>query len=320
MTTPVMTRATQTLFDLRSKYRSGFVSKLAYNSDIWNIHERLFEYSRFLPETNVQAIEIDDAGVVFRLRDPAIRMRCTPNDQRHVAITNLNFGQYESAELSAVVRLAKVCSVIFDIGANTGFYSIALAQRFPDVQIFSFEPIPATYREFERNLALNDIRNVEAHNVGLSDRAGNMPFYFDATVPGATSGAPLGPEFGPTETLLCPVDTIDEFIRRTNAAPDFIKCDVEGAELHVFLGARRMFERLRPMVFTEMLRKWSARFGYHPNDIIAFFADLNYSCFILRNGRLEPFLTMTDTTEETNFFFLNRERHLEMVRFLGLLD
>jgi FkbM family methyltransferase len=304
---------------LRSNYEDGCVSKLAYNASMWDLHQRLFEYSRFLKGTNVDAIEIDEHGVVFQLRDPEIKLRCTPGDQRHVAITSLNFRHYELQELSAVACLAKACNLIFDIGANTGFYSIALGQRFPHSKIVSFEPILSTYLELKSNLALNRVSNVTTHNLGLSDRSCNEVFYFDSSVPGATSAAPLGPEFGPTETFICPVETIDNFVERTGVAPDLIKCDVEGGELRVFRGATRMFDRFKPMVFTEMLRKWSARFGYHPNEIIAFFRERDYECFVLAEGMLQSFAEMAEDTVETNFFFLHRRKHLEMVRFLGLL-
>jgi FkbM family methyltransferase len=311
--------ASPSLAAFRADYDADLLSKIEYNGAIWNLHQRLFEYVSFLSGTNVGTIEINEDGVMFRLRDPRITLRCTPGDQRHVAITNLNFRQYESQELRVVMCLTKVCSVFFDVGANTGFYSIAVAQRFPDLKVVAFEPIPATYNELRYNLALNNVTNVVTHNVGLSDRACNAPFYFDSTVPGATSAAPLGPEFGPTETVVCPTDTIDAFIDRTGTLPDFIKCDVEGGELSVFHGAARMFERCTPLIFTEMLRKWSARFGYHPNEIIAFLRDRGYACFVLSDGMLEPFSEMTEATMETNFFFLHTERHLDMVRFLGLL-
>jgi FkbM family methyltransferase len=215
--------------------------------------------------------------------------------------------------------LAKVCSTIFDIGANVGFYSIAIGQRFPCSKIMAFEPIPVTYQELHRNLALNSVNNVSAFNLGLSDRSYDAPFFFDPTVSGAASGAPLGPEYPVTESLTCPVETLDTFVDRTGVVPDFIKCDVEGGELAVFRGGAKLFERSKPIVFTEMLRKWSARFAYHPNDIIALFKDFGYECFVLSGGTLHGFSQMDESTVETNFFFLHRERHLEMVRFLGLL-
>jgi len=311
--------STPQLSALRSDYESGTLTKGDYIREIWEIHQRLFEYSGFLHGTNVEAIEINKDGVVMCLKDPRLKLWLTRRDQRHVAIESLNFGRFESEELDAVTRLGKPCNVFFDIGTNVGIYSIALAQRIPGSKVISFEPIPATYQELKRNLALNHIENVEAHNMGLSDRSHNAPFYFDASVTGAASGAPLGSEFSNAETLTCPVETLDEFVNRTGFGPDLIKCDVEGGELKVFLGATKTLDRFKPIVFTEMLRKWAARFGYHPNEIIELFGSLGYQCFVLSGGMLEPFLNMTDQTLETNFFFLHSQRHIEMVRFLGLL-
>ena len=304
---------------LRSAYEAGAFSKAAYSHEIWKIHQRLFEYSQFLLDTNVDAIEINKQGVAFHLRDPRLKLFCTPDDQRHVAIASLNFREYESDEVHAVLRLVKACSVVFDIGANVGFYSIAIGQQFPDTKIIAFEPVPATYRELQRNLALNGIGNVTTFNQGLSDRSCEASFYFDPTVSGAASGAPLGAEFATTEILTCPVEPLDDFVDRTGILPGFIKCDVEGGEFNVFRGAEKTLDRAKPMVFTEMLRKWAARFGYHPNEIIAFFKNLGYQCFVLQDAMLHPFAEMTEETVETNFFFLHTQRHLEMVRFLGML-
>lgn len=304
---------------LRAKFEGGALTKAAYSLEIWKIHQRLFEYSEFLADTNIEAIEITKEGVILRFSEPELKMWCTPRESRHIAISGLNFRKYESEELGAVLHLVKACSVCFDIGANVGFYSIALSRHFPDARIIAFEPIAATYRELKRNLTLNGVTGVEALNLGLSDRASTIPFYFDSTISGAASAAPLGIEFADTETLTCAVETLDGFVDRTGVSPDFIKCDVEGGELAVFRGARKTLDRSKPMVFTEMLRKWSARFGYHPNEIIALFSDLGYECFSLSNGMLRPFPEMTEDTVETNFFFLHTKRHIEMVRFLGLL-
>jgi hypothetical protein len=57
---------------------------------------------------------------------------------------------------------------------------------------------------------------------------------------------------------------------------------------------------------TEMLRKWAAGFGYHPNDIIDLFAGLGYKCF---DSTLKPFGRMDEATTETNFFFLHPDTH-----------
>ena len=63
--------------------------------------------------------------------------------------------------------------------------------------------------------------------------------------------------------------TMDEWAKKNQISRvDFIKCDVEGAELFVYKGGMEIIENSKPLIFSEMLRKWSAKFGYHPNDII----------------------------------------------------
>src|SRR5262249_23837472 len=91
--------------------------------------------------------------------------------------------------------------------------------------------------------------------------------------------------------------------------PDFIKMDVEGAELMVIRGGRETINRAKPKIFAEMLRKHAATFHYHPNDIIDFLATEGYRCFTARAGRVEEFLRMDEETIETNFVFLHADRH-----------
>jgi FkbM family methyltransferase len=308
----------KTLTTLRSEFESRQLDKQPYNELAYKVHRTLFEYPPFLRSTNVQSIELNEDGVVFALRDPGIRLWCTPGDQRHTAITSLNFRQYEREDFDAVMQLAKFSQVFFDVGANVGYYSLAVGSRFPDTKVIAFEPIPDTFRELTRNIELNNLQNVTALAAGLSDCSVEAPFYYDAAVSGATSGAPLGLEFK-TEVIMCPVETLDDFVGRTGMVPDLIKCDVEGAELKVFRGAAKTLFHSKPMVFTEMLRKWAARYEYHPNEIIALFRDLDYECFTFSSGLLHTFLEMTAETVETNFFFLHRERHLEIIRALRWL-
>ena len=62
-----------------------------------------------------------------------------------------------------------------------------------------------------------------------------------------------------------------------------------------------------------MLRKWSAKFGYHPNDIIEFFNKLGYQCFAIQNGNLINFDKVDEETIETNYFFLHKEKHQKII-------
>ncbi len=91
---------------------------------------------------------------------------------------------------------------------------------------------------------------------------------------------------------------------------DFIKCDVEGSELFVYQGGLETLKKYKPVVFSEMLRKWSAKFGYHPNDIIALFKNIGYQCYVITvDNYLKEITEVTEETVETNYFFLHGEKH-----------
>lgn len=58
--------------------------------------------------------------------------------------------------------------VVVDIGAHVGLTSIYLAKRFPFISILSFEPTPSNFANLKRNLALNGVGNVSAHNLAVT--------------------------------------------------------------------------------------------------------------------------------------------------------
>jgi hypothetical protein len=118
--------------------------------------------------------------------------------------------------------------------------------------------------------------------------------------------------------LECQANTIDNFVKEQDIKQlDFVKCDVEGAELMVYKGGTATFEKHKPIIFTEMLRKWAAKFNYHPNDIISFFKNFGYNCYTSHNGKLVPIEKVTDETMETNFFFLHPDKHAEKIKSLS---
>jgi len=110
--------------------------------------------------------------------------------------------------------------------------------------------------------------------------------------------------------------TLDDWARNTGVAPDYIKVDVEGAELLVLQGGQATLAQHRPKVFAELLRKWSAPFGYHPNDVLALLASLGYGCWAVGPRGVRRLLAVTDDTPETNYVFLHHEAHTDAIAAL----
>jgi FkbM family methyltransferase len=303
------------LTELRDAYRSGALTKAAYADKMHGQHALLFAYSAFLRGTDIARIEITDEGVILTFRDTGIRMLCSARDKRVTPIEILNFGHGEEDELGMVLRIIPPGGTVLDIGANVGWYSLNIAKTVPGVRVLAFEPIPDTFQNLVANIRLNGVTNVEACNFGLSDKAEEKVFYFCEDFSGSASAANIG-ERADAREVRCRVVRLDDFMDGRPEKVDFIKCDVEGAELMVFRGGQRFLSSQKPAILVEMLRKWSAKFNYHPNDIIALLGGIGYGCYEIDGKKLKPLPRMDDQTVATNFVFLHAERHRQLVRDL----
>jgi len=305
---------------IKQAFKAGQMDKPSYIEAMHELHGVLFDYAQHLKSCNLGEIKITGTEVVAVFKDPPVAMVCPPADARIAPIEAFNFGDYEHAEIQLVRKLVGQlggASVrFFDIGANAGFYSLALSHWFPGLAGAAFEPIPATYAHLLRNFALNGVTRITPRNLGLSDRRDELVFYTYPSQSGSSSMT-RNVDSADVREVRCAVLKLDDYCREHGAAIDFIKCDVEGAELFVFKGGSEVLCRDRPAVFTEMLRKWCAKYHYHPSDIIAHFATLGYSCFVVQGDRLVACPTVTEETRETNFIFLHREKHATLVAALA---
>jgi FkbM family methyltransferase len=296
------------LSETRNEFESGIFAKRDYIDKMYNIHSTLFDYAEYIDNTNISVIEIIDKRVLMTFRDSDIKFICTKNDKRLTPLDTLNFGRYESDELFMQLKLIEDGYNVLDIGANHGWYALHIAKKKPKAQIFLFEPIPVTFNFLNENIKLNNLNNIKTFNFGFSDVEGSFKFYFDPHLSVNASLANVSNN-NEIENITCFVKQLDNFVKDERIKVDFIKCDVEGAELLVYKGGFDMIKKDYPIIFTEMLRKWSEKFNYHPNDIISFFNNLGYLCFTVDNGHLLPFHFVDENTIETNYFFLHSEKH-----------
>lgn len=139
---------------------------------------------------------------------------------------------------------------MWDVGANVGVYSAALAPHCESC--IAFEPAGANQSAIPRTLALNSVE-AESDIIGaaLANRTGLMEFKLDprGATPGAGHGrlADCGSNRQASGRTMVQRAQGDELVRDgTVPAPDVLKVDVEGAEMAVLKGLERTFREMPP--------------------------------------------------------------------------
>lgn len=304
-----MTNIKETL----SNFENGDLDKPTFIRVMYETHHSvLFDFAEYLSLTNIKKIQIEDEKVIMTSRDRGVRIACSKGDFRIAPIEILNFFDYERSESQMMENLIGNEDNFFDIGSNIGWYSINIAVSRRNAKVFAFEPIPQTYQELKKNVDLNGVRNVIAHNFGFSSESGEFPFYYYPEGSSNASAVNLT-DRSDVKSVSCKLQTLDSYIEKTGLRVDFIKCDVEGAELFVFKGGLDTLSRDKPIVFSEILRKWSAKFNYDPNEIFKLFYEIGYRAFVVKGAVLSEFHLMDNLTTETNFFFLHAVKHRNLI-------
>lgn len=123
--------------------------------------------------------------------------------------------------------------VIFDIGGNTGGVATAFSRLVGDTgEVYTFEPNPEMYPRLLNTLSKNGIKNVTVIPLAaFSNSSVLMSFYSDPSYFKAASGLKTSISEGKKFSVL--TISIDDFCRKNEINPAFIKIDVEGAEIDV---------------------------------------------------------------------------------------
>jgi FkbM family methyltransferase len=170
---------------------------------------------------------------------------------------------------------AYVPQVIYDIGANIGIASLYFAERYPAAQFFGFEPVPSNYEICKANYA--NLAKGQAFPWAVGAASGTATFEFDeADLRGGRldESRTTAPKSARQQLAVTVVSIADLVAEKRIAPPDFIKIDVEGAELQVLAGIGPCLPHIKRMLIEthgpELLKQcldWLKTNGFRVQDI-----------------------------------------------------
>lgn len=203
---------------------------------------------------------------------------------------------WESVSLSLWTELAKDSEVIFDIGANTGVYSLLAKSINKEAKVYAFEPVERVFKKLLHNIEMNGY-DVSCSDYAASNENGTATIYdtladhvYSVTVNKNLNRADVA--VTPTEIKTVRLDT---FIEQHNVKKiDLIKLDVETFEGEVLEGFSSYLQEFKPTMLVEILND---EVGQKVQDLVE---NLNYLYFNIDDIRHS--IRQTDKLTKSDYF------------------
>jgi len=156
--------------------------------------------------------------------------------------------------------------VMIDVGANTGYFAIYLAKKYYNAKIIAIEANPETCMILEKNCELNKLSNVNIHSLVVSEKEGKLTLYQTGVHSGANSIFAPDPS-SHSEKVTVDSTTLDNLLAGKFNSIEWIKIDVEGAELSVLRGCPETL-KITKKIFVEVHEHILKQNNEKPEEII----------------------------------------------------
>jgi FkbM family methyltransferase len=199
----------------------------------------------------------------------------------------LRSGTFEARETRFMEIFLQPGMTVLDIGAHHGYYTL-LASIMVETKgsVVAFEPSRREGLRLKRHIRMNGCTNVVIEQAALGAAAGEADLYLvDGPEDYCNSLRPPAVS-AQTCKVRVRVQTLDQFLARHRIGDiDFIKLDVEGAELDVLRGASGLLSQSwRPVFMIEVYDIRTQPWGYNAREIVQFIAERGYTWFRLEES------------------------------------
>jgi len=232
----------------------------------------------------------------------------------------LIYNEFERMETEFVKRLLRRDMTVVDAGAHHGLYTLLASKRVGwDGRVIAIEPSPRECARLEKHLRMNRCSNTELVTCALGEDPGEAELYLvDGIHDWCNSLRPPAVD-EPVRTVRVSVRRLDDVLAESGVTKvDFMKLDVEGAELSVLYGAMKLLHReSRPAILAEVQDSRTKAWGYAAREILQFLIRMDYRWFaIAAKAALLP-ISCDQETYDANLVALPLERTEEFLSLLG---
>ena len=205
---------------------------------------------------------------------------------------------YEKENFNFINSELKEGMTVLDIGAHIGLMAVVFGKKVGNTgKVYAFEPTPTTVNILRHTIRINKSENISVEPYALADQKGKLTFYIsDNLVDNGNSLVNNQRTDRKERGIEVDVNTVDDFVMEKGVGKiDFIKIDVEGAELRLLRGAQHTLRKDKPKVILSIHPASIRNFGDSSSEIWELVNDMGYKVmFDSLEIKEETFLSKDD--------------------------
>ena len=244
---------------IKKAYRKGgvgYLCKMIFNFFIYN---RIYDF--FYP------IMLKRRG--NKIKRDGLIIHLNPNDD---AVSQGIFrGNYEIEEIKLFKEMLHEDSIVIDIGANIGYYSLIASKYIGKKgKVYAFEPVPENYELLVKNIKANNLKNIIPIKKAVYKENTTTMIYLDKYNKGSHSIVKGNiPQYSGIGINIKTIK-LDDFLKENKIKKvDVIKIDTQGSEEFIFEGMKDLIKNNADLkILTEFWLEGLKRSGSNPKKFL----------------------------------------------------
>ena len=191
---------------------------------------------------------------------------------------------YEPIETKFVKDKVKKGQIVVDVGANIGYYTTLLASLVGETgKVYAFEPDRENYELLKRNISANNLSNVIAENMAVSDVTCEIEMFYsndkgDQRIYNSNDGR---------SSYKVKAITLDDYFKSINEEIHFLKMDIQGAEGMALIGMKTTINKNKSILLN--VEYWPyglEKCGFGSYNLLKLLESLGLDFYDLNNEKL----------------------------------
>ncbi|MBU2634018.1 MAG: FkbM family methyltransferase [Nanoarchaeota archaeon] len=214
------------------------------------------------------------------------------------------YGQFEAFETEVIKKEIKEGDVVLDIGANIGYYALIFAKLVgPKGKVFAFEPDPENFALLNKNIKINEYKNVVLINKAVSNETGEIKLYLNEY---NKANHQIYPSKNHRKSILIQTTRLDDFFKDYKGKIDFVKIDIEGAEYLAIQGMSNLLNKNKNIkIITEFYPCWLENFNVKSEEYLKLLSKHGFKLYNLNKNAVKktsiPDLSKVYTVRKENY-------------------